>query len=85
MIMARPKVKAFSEQLRDAMGSSGRTGAELAKLAGVDPGVISRFLAGKREIRTGTVDRITTALSLRLVEVERQPKGKGPRPAKTKG
>jgi transcriptional regulator with XRE-family HTH domain len=74
--MARPKVRAFSEQLRDAMVSSGHTGAELAELAGVDPGVISRFMAGKREIRTTTVDRIAEALGLRLVEIAR-PKGRG--------
>jgi transcriptional regulator with XRE-family HTH domain len=80
--MARPKVKAFSEQLRDAMGSSGHTGAELAELAGVDPGVISRFLAGKREIRTDTVDKIAEALGLRLVEVAR-PKGKAKAKAKS--
>jgi transcriptional regulator with XRE-family HTH domain len=78
--MARPKVKAFSEQLRDAMGSSGHNGAELAELADVDPAVISRFMAGKREIRTATVDRIAGALGLRLVEVAR-PKGRGPRAA----
>ena len=33
--MARAKARAFSEQLRDAMGASGHTGAELAELAGV--------------------------------------------------
>jgi transcriptional regulator with XRE-family HTH domain len=79
--MARPEARTFSEQLRDAMVSSGHTGAELAELAGVDPAVISRFMAGKREIRTGTVDRIAEALGLRLVEAAR-PKGPGRRPAK---
>jgi transcriptional regulator with XRE-family HTH domain len=73
--MARVKPRGFSEQLRDAMGSSGHTAAELAELAGVDAGVISRFLAAKREIRTGTVDRIAEALGLRIVEVVR-PKSK---------
>jgi transcriptional regulator with XRE-family HTH domain len=69
--MAKVKVRSFSEQLRDTMGSSGHTGAELAELAGVDPGVISRFMAGKREIRTATIDKIAEALGLRLVEVAR--------------
>jgi transcriptional regulator with XRE-family HTH domain len=82
--MAKVKVRSFSEQLRDAMASSGHTGAELAELAelaGVDPAVISRFMAGKREIRTTTVDRIAEALGLRLVEGAR-PKPRGRRPAK---
>jgi len=70
--MAKVKARSFSEQLRDVMASSGHTGAELAELAKVDAGVISRFLAGKREIRTGTVDRIAEALGLRLVEVEKK-------------
>jgi transcriptional regulator with XRE-family HTH domain len=77
--MAKVKARSFSEQLRDAMASGGHTGAELAEEAKVDPGVISRFLAGKREMRTGTVDRIAEALGLRLVEVAR-PRGKGKRP-----
>jgi transcriptional regulator with XRE-family HTH domain len=77
--MAKVKVRSFSEQLRDTMGSSGHTGAELAELAGVDPGVISRFMAGKREIRTATVDKIAEALGLRLVEVAK-PKGRKHKP-----
>jgi transcriptional regulator with XRE-family HTH domain len=58
--------------------SRGQTHTELGKLSGVDPTVIARFVAGEREIRNGTFDRIAAALGLRLVEVAR-PKGRGRR------
>jgi hypothetical protein len=41
----------------------------VARLADVDPGVVSRFLAGVRDIRLATADRLAAALGVRLVEV----------------
>jgi transcriptional regulator with XRE-family HTH domain len=60
-----------SGRLRDVIESRGLTPTELGRLSGVDPTVISRFLAGEREIRNGTFDKLATALGLRLVEVAR--------------
>jgi transcriptional regulator with XRE-family HTH domain len=62
---ARP---ALSAQVRDVIESRGLTPTELGRLAGVDPTVIARFVAGEREVRTGTLDRIAAALHLRVVE-----------------
>ena len=45
------------------------TAYTLGRQAGVDPGVISRFLTGQRDIRLATADRLAQALSLQLVEV----------------
>jgi plasmid maintenance system antidote protein VapI len=79
-----PARHTVSGQLRDVIESRDLTHTELGRLSGVDPTVISRFVAGEREIRNGTFDRIATALGLRLVEVAR-PKGRGPKPARPPG
>jgi transcriptional regulator with XRE-family HTH domain len=64
---------AISNQLRDIIDSRGLTGHAVGKLAGVDPGVVKRFLTGVRDVRLETVDRLAAALGLRLVEVGRRP------------
>ena len=61
----------LSGQLRDVIGSRGLTPYAVAKEAGIDPGMVSRFVSGERDLRLGTVDRIAHALGLRLVEVGR--------------
>lgn len=70
----------LSRSLRDVIESRGLTAYALGKESGVDPTVIGRFLAGERDLRLGTADRLAAALGLRLVEVAR-PGGRG-RPAK---
>ena len=40
----------------------------IGKAAGVDPGVISRFMVGERTRRLETVDRLAAALGLRLTD-----------------
>jgi transcriptional regulator with XRE-family HTH domain len=60
-----------SGQLRDVIESRGLTPTELGRLSDVDLTVISRFLAGEREIRNGTFDKLATALGLCLIEVAR--------------
>jgi transcriptional regulator with XRE-family HTH domain len=59
----------LTNQLRDIVESRGLTAYRVGRLAGVDPGVVQRFLTGQRDIRMETADRIATALGLRLVEV----------------
>lgn len=66
--------------MRDLIDSRGLTAYGAAKLAGVDPAVISRFLSGERDIRMGTADKLGGALVLRLVEVGRGARGRGRNP-----
>ena len=65
----------MDELVGEAIGSRGLTPTELGQLAGVDPTVIARFVAGEREVRTGTLEKILAALDLRVVEVA-PPKGR---------
>ena len=78
--IARERVRhSLSCQLREIIESRGLTAYGAAKLAGVDPGVVQRFLTGRRDIRLETADRLAAALGLRLVEVGRRPRfGPGP-------
>jgi transcriptional regulator with XRE-family HTH domain len=68
---ARPEPvrHSLSYQLREIVEARGLTAYAAARLAGVDPGVVSRFMAGVRDIRLATADRLAAALKLRLVEV----------------
>jgi len=45
----------------------------LADRAGIDPGIVSRLLAGKRGITLRTADRLARALGLRFRLEPRQP------------
>ena len=64
-----PARHSLSSQLLDIIESRNLSAYALGKLAGVDPGVIQRFITGARDIRLETADRIGAALGLRLVEV----------------
>lgn len=66
----------LSYQLREVIDARGLSAYAVGQLAGVDPGVVSRFLTGKRDLLLGTADRIALALGVRLVEVAR--KGRPP-------
>ncbi len=69
-------------QLREIVEARGLTAYALGKRAGVDPGVVSRFLTGERDIRLETADRLAAVLGLRLVEVGTKGKaGRRVRPA----
>jgi len=71
----------LSYQLREVIESRGLSAYAAGKLAGVDPGVVQRFLTGERDIRMGTADRLGLALGVRLVEVARKGGAPAPRPA----
>jgi hypothetical protein len=66
--MAKRKAPSFSEQLREIIRAEIRDGSafELARDAGVDRSMLSRFLAGKRTINLTTVDRLADHLKLRI-------------------
>jgi transcriptional regulator with XRE-family HTH domain len=67
--MARRKKAptSLSEQLRELIEAAGPSVYELARDAGVDRSVLSRFLAGKRTITLETADRLAAVLKLRLI------------------
>lgn len=71
----------LSRQLRAAILDRGLTAYALGRDAGVDAGVIQRFLNEERDIRMETADRLAEVLGLRLVEAARPSRG---RPAKSR-
>ena len=58
----------LSYQLREIIDSRGLTPYALGQLAEVDPGVVSRWLTGRRDIRMETADKLASALGVRLTE-----------------
>ncbi len=63
---AAPTAASLGDQLRAAIADRGLSGAEVARMAGVDPRIVGRFLAGRRDLYLATADRIARALGLRL-------------------
>ena len=59
--------QSLSDQLREWFAAAGPSVYELARDAGVDRSVLSRFLAGKRTITLETADRLAVVLKLRLI------------------
>ncbi len=58
----RPSRATFSDELRDAIERSGMTAYAVGRESGVDPGILSRFLAGRRGVTSDTIDRLAAAL-----------------------
>ena len=50
-------------------GARGLTAYAVGQMAGVDPGIVKRWLSGVRDIRLATADKLAVALGLRLVEI----------------
>ena len=57
--------KTLSKVLRDAIGKSGRSANELAKVTGVPQPTITRFLAGA-DMRLSRAEKIAAFLGLEL-------------------
>jgi len=55
--------------LKTSLRSSGRSFYQIAKESGVSPIVVTRFLAGKRDIRMATADKLAGVLGLKLVGI----------------
>lgn len=55
----------FSDQLRKSIAASGLTAYRIAKDAGINPSVLSRFLSGKG-VGSDSIDRLATVLKWRL-------------------
>jgi hypothetical protein len=62
--------------LREIIRSRNLTAYGLAKDADLDPGVVQRFVSGRRDIRLETADRLVAALGLKLVESSAKGRGK---------
>jgi DNA-binding phage protein len=63
---ARPPM--IDDQLREAIAASGRTHSDIGRAAGVNPGMILRFMARERTLRLDTAGKIAAALGLRLMD-----------------
>ena len=63
-----------ADDLRAAIGRSELSLCEIVRRAGVDPGVVSRFVRDVRTVRLPTADRLAAALGLqwRLVKARKQ-------------
>src|SRR3954471_9677954 len=58
----------LSNRLREIIRARGMTAYGLARDADLDPGVVQRFVTGRRDIRLETADRLVAALGVRVVE-----------------
>ena len=58
----------LSQALRDALRTSDKSMYQIAQAAGVSQIVVSRFLAGQRDIRMATADKLAEALGLKLAK-----------------
>jgi plasmid maintenance system antidote protein VapI len=56
----------LSEALKRAIRESDKTEYQIAKDAGVSQIIVSRFLAGERDIRMATADKLDRVLGLKL-------------------
>lgn len=57
----------LADDLRDALKADRRTPYAIAKLAGVAPSVVTRFLNGKREPSLGSAGKLAEVLGLALL------------------
>jgi hypothetical protein len=65
-LLQRAAPGSLSEDLRNAIRSSGKPVYQIAKAAHVSQIVVSRFLSGERDIRMETADRLAEVLDLKL-------------------
>ena len=63
----RKKVPSLSDEIRAAIDKADLSAYELARAAGVNRSVLSRFQAGKRTITLETADRLAEILKLRII------------------
>ena len=59
----------LSDAIKAEIGRRGLTAYAVAKLAGITPNVVSRFLSGERDITLATADKVATALGLSWCEL----------------
>lgn len=60
----------ITDQLRESIKQSEMSNWKLAQVAKVDKGLISRFMAGERDLMLETAAKIADALGMELVPKE---------------
>lgn len=73
---AAAKSRTIADQLKQTIRDSGQTHYRIAKNAGIDPGIIDRFVSGERDLRLETAAKIAAALDLELHPISQPKKGK---------
>jgi transcriptional regulator with XRE-family HTH domain len=68
--VARKKQHPMITQIQDAIRNSGRSLNELGRVAGLDPGQLSRFLHNRRTLTLPAFAKLADVLGLRLVGPE---------------
>lgn len=63
---SKKKAGGIDETLREAIRSSGLTHYALARIAGVTPAQLDRFVAGQRDLTLATAAKVAQALGLML-------------------
>lgn len=67
----RPARATFSDELRHAFERSGMTAHAVGRESGVDPGILSRSLAGRRGVTSNAIDRLAATLGWHLAAASR--------------
>lgn len=65
-------MKSLADTLRDAIKASENTHYAIAKLCGISPAILDRFVAGERDLRLETAAKIADVLGLRLTSSKRR-------------
>lgn len=65
--LAARELGGFSEALRSAIQASPKSVYQICKETGISQIVVSRFLAGERDIRLATADRLAKVLGIEVV------------------
>ncbi|AGA25132.1 helix-turn-helix domain-containing protein [Singulisphaera acidiphila] len=58
----------ISDRLREVIAARELRASQLARAAGVDPGMVRRFLLGDRGLSLATADKLAAALGLKVIE-----------------
>ena len=72
--MARRRQKTLSDQLRQAIKTSGHTRYAICKATGIDQAAMSKFMKGQVGLSLASLEQLTDFLRLELV---RRPDKKG--------
>jgi len=62
----------FSDQIREAVASSGMSRYAICKAIGLNQGAMSRFMTGKSGMSMAALDRLAELLGLRVVARRRK-------------
>lgn len=65
-----------SDQIREAIDESEMTRYRISAETGIPQAVLSRFMAGKSGISSGTIDKLAELLELEVVKRSRRTKAK---------